>query len=125
MDKKSKSKATGALNAEEEKQPLAMQSSSEASTRKQANQTISDMSENSPSQRSPLGFQPTQALGEIDETTANVQVLLAFADKLGGLIFWKKLELADGQEVFALCFPLSKWSVNSSGGLAASGKKTG
>jgi hypothetical protein len=124
MKQKSKSEVTGELSVEEGKQPSAMPSSEEASTLKPENQSISDMSVSSPNQPNPIGFRRTPASREVDDATANLQILLAFADKLAGMVFWKKLELADKQVVIALCFPMSNWSVNEEGQLVAKSKKT-
>lgn len=113
MDKKSKSKVDGELKDEAGKTQSAMPSSNEEKT-----QNISATSENSQTRpQSQIGFHPTQALGEIDEITANVQVLTAFASKLGALVVWKRLALGDGQEVFALCFPTDLWTTNAQGEL--------
>lgn len=40
------------------------------------------------------------------------RIIQALAGALGELVFWKKVELADGQEVFALCFPVRKWGID-------------
>lgn len=40
------------------------------------------------------------------------RIIQALANALGELVFWKKIELADGQEVYALCFPVMKWGID-------------
>lgn len=40
------------------------------------------------------------------------RIIQALANALGELVFWKRVELADGEEVFALCFPVRKWEVD-------------
>lgn len=54
--------------------------------------------------------QPTKKSQVEVETQAGV--LLAFASRLGKLVEWRKLTLGDGREVYALCFPLSHWTVD-------------
>ena len=114
MTKKSKqSKVTGASNAEAGKQPLAMLSSSE----EPLSNILGMLGRDQIQEANQIGFQPTPALVEIDETTANVQVLTAFAVKLAKLVEWRRLELADGREVIALCFPLGVWQISPNGTL--------
>lgn len=94
------------------KQLLVSQSSSVAKAK-----NTSDMLDNSPTQaRSQIGFQATKPLAEPKETT-NARLVVTFATELGELVFWKKLELVDGQEVFALCFPTNSWTTNAQGEL--------
>jgi hypothetical protein len=112
MAQKSKSKASGESSVGAEKQRSATPSTSAA--RLPSTLATLESSQNPPSQ---IGFQPTPALGEIDDLTASLQVLTAFASKLGALVLWKRLELADGREVIALCFPLDKWEVTPNGSL--------
>jgi hypothetical protein len=114
MAKKSKSKVNGGSSVVAEKPRSATQSTDEAHL-----PSTSAMSESSQDPKSRIGFQPTQALGEIDDITANLQILTAFASKLGALVFWRRLQLENGQEVIALCFPGDKWEVSSSGALVA------
>jgi hypothetical protein len=111
MNNQSKSKATGELNGVEEKQRLAMQSSSEEKTKI----TLATL-ESSQSPKNQIGFQPTKPL-ELDEETTNAKLVVTFAAKLGALVVWKKLELADGTEVIALCFPTNSWTTNATGEL--------
>ena len=108
---KSKSKAIGESNAEEGKPPLATPSSNEAKTK-----TTSDTLASSQGQKNQIGFQATKPL-DMDEKTANAKLVVTFAATLGASVFWKKLELANGQEVFALCFPTNAWTTNAEGEL--------
>lgn len=114
-----KSKVTGGLNDGLEKEQLATQSSSAASTKKQEPQIILATSESSQTPKSQIGFQPTQALGAVDEETANAQIIAAFASKLGVMVSWEKIELEAGLTGFALFFPDDRWSVSNSGSLVA------
>lgn len=43
---------------------------------------------------------------------AHSRIVQAFAAKLGTLVFWRKVQLGDGQEVIALCFPTLLWEVD-------------
>jgi hypothetical protein len=121
MSKRSRSKVTGELSAAGEKQQSATQSSKEESASKQESPNTSATSASSQSPQSPTGFRVTQSSVEIDDVSANVQVLTALATKLGALVEWKRLELGDGREVIALCFPLEKWVVDPAGTLAKKG----
>lgn len=104
---KSKSNLDGELSAVEEKEPLVTQSSNAA-----PRPNTSDMSANSQTHpTSQIGFQPTKAL-EIDETTTNAHLVTAFAAKLGALVEWRRLTLADGRGVIALVFPLDSWEID-------------
>lgn len=114
---KPKSSQHGGSNGADGKQPLATQSSSVATTPKQAVPTILDTSENSANQQSQIGFQPTKLL-QTDETTNAVNIIMAFADKLGALVVWKDVEFEDGTSGIALVFPAEKWSVDTNGALA-------
>jgi hypothetical protein len=40
------------------------------------------------------------------------RIITALAKALGTLVFWRKVELGDGQEVYALCFPVRKWEID-------------
>ena len=103
----SKSKAPGELSVVEERTQLDTQSSNE-----EHRPNISGMSASSQIPPiSQIGFQPTKTLGEVDETTTNAKILTAFVDKLGALVEWRSLSLADGRKVFALCFPADKWQI--------------
>jgi hypothetical protein len=42
------------------------------------------------------------------------RLIQALGAKLGKLVEWRKLTLGDGSEVYALCFPVSKWEVDPS-----------
>jgi hypothetical protein len=72
--------------------------------------------------QSQMGFLPTKALGE-PETTTNARLVVTFAEKLGALVTWKKLELADGTEVIALCFPTNAWTTNAANELVVKEKE--
>jgi hypothetical protein len=119
MKKKSRSKVNGGSNAGDEKQRLDTQSIKE-----ERQSSTSAMSESSQSPKSQIGFQATPALGEIDDVTANLQVLTAFASKLGALVFWRRLQLENGQEVIALCFPLGVWDIGPNGSLVVKKKES-
>jgi hypothetical protein len=119
MAKKSKSKVNGGLSAGAEKQQSATQSTNEVRL-----PSTSATLESTQDPKSQIGFQPTQALGEIDDVSANTQVLTAFASKLGALIAWRRLQLVDGQEVIALCFPLGVWEISPNGGLVIKKKES-
>jgi hypothetical protein len=109
----SKSKVHGDLKSESEKLPLATQSSDVDKTA-----IILDTSESSASQKSQVGFQPTEAykaLGESKATT-NARLVVTFAAELGELVSWHKLETPNGV-VFALYFPTDKWTTNELGEL--------
>lgn len=56
---------------------------------------------------------------KVSQLTPNFQdapnaarIIQALAKALGTLVEWKKLTLGDGREVYALCFPVSKWEVD-------------
>lgn len=119
MAKRSKSKVSGESNAGDAKQLLATQSTDEVHL-----PGTSVTSENSQNPKSRIGFQPTPALGEIDDVTANLQVLTAFASKLGASVFWRRLLLENGQEVIALCFPLGIWNITPNGNLVIKKKES-
>lgn len=59
-------------------------------------------------------FQPTEnsVAAEDPPELTNSRLAQAFAAKLGKLVFWRRITLGDGQEVYALCFPVSKWTVD-------------
>ena len=117
MNKKSESKAIGESNAEAEKQLSDMPSSSEEKL-----PNILATSANTPDPQSQIGFLPTNPL-DIDEETANAKLVVTFAQKLGALVTWRRLELADGQDVIALCFSMDKWTVGNNNELVAKLRK--
>jgi len=39
-------------------------------------------------------------------------------------VTWRRLELADGQAVIALCFPMDKWSVSDKNELLVKSSQT-
>lgn len=105
--KQSKSKVSGELSEGEEKTQSGMLSSSG-----EQGKNISDTLESSATQvRSQVGFQPTKALGE-PETTTNARIVVTFANALGALVQWRKIELVDGSVVIALCFPTNVWEIS-------------
>lgn len=93
---------TGASSAETT-EPLSGTPSSSA-----ANPSTSDTWDFTPSEKT--DSQPTK--NSPNEVETQVGILLAFAAKLGKMVEWRKIELGDGREVFALCFPLSTWKVD-------------
>jgi hypothetical protein len=113
MNKRSKSRAAGESNGEAEKQQL-----DTPSTSVERPSSTSDTSGNSPNPKSLIGFQTTKALGDLDRDTANARLVITFASELGGLVEWKRLTLADGREVIALCFSLGAWEITPNGELA-------
>lgn len=116
--KQSKSRVHGELKDEAGSTQSATPSSSEAKK-----QNISGTSGSSQIQaQSQVGFLPTKALGE-PETTTNARLVVTFAAKLGSLVEWRKIQLADGREVFALCFPANVWGTNELGELEVKDEK--
>jgi hypothetical protein len=104
---KSKSNPAGASSDVDEKEPSVMPSTDEA-----PRPSISDTSASSPTQATnQIGFQPTKN-SVVDETTTNAQLITAFAGKLGSLVEWRRLTLADGRTVIALVFPTDHWQVD-------------
>ena len=57
-------------------------------------------------------FQPTPNSEIETPNLAYSRIVQAFAAKLGALVFWRRIKLGDGQEVYALCFPVRKWEVD-------------
>ena len=109
---------TGGSSEGDGKQLSATQSLSAAKPK-----STSATSGSSPTQaRNQIGFQPTKPL-ELDEQSTNAKLVVTFAAKLGALVVWKKLELADGTEVIALCFPTNAWGTNADGELVVKDKK--
>lgn len=111
------SKANGELKPGMTENPPASQSSSEELTRTQKNQSTSDTSGTTPTPTtSPGTSQPTPNLAEIPNTVKMIGAL-STSKAMKPLVEWRRLELADGSEVFALCFPLSKWELTPGGDL--------
>jgi hypothetical protein len=108
----SKSKAPGGSNEEAGKRQSGTQSSSAA----QARNTSATSGNSQTPPQSQIGFQATKPLGEPEETT-NARLIVTFAAKLGALVEWRKIALADGREVYALCFPTNAWTTNQDGEL--------
>jgi hypothetical protein len=42
----------------------------------------------------------------------HAKMIMAFVSKLGALVEWRKLKLGNGETVYALCFPVSKWLID-------------
>lgn len=108
---RSKSKAAGASSGGRARAQSGTQSSSAAKSA-----GTLDTSASTAGQKSRLIFQPTESW-HLDAESTNAQIVVAFATKLGALVQWRKIELADGSVVLALCFPLSEWSTNAEGEL--------
>src|SRR5688572_6990040 len=107
---KSKSNQAGELN-DGAKKPQSVSPSS-----KGAKLNTSDTLGSSASQQSQIGFQTTKPL-DISNEDGSARLIMAIADKLGNLVFWKRVELVDGREVIALCFDTAKWKTNDKGEL--------
>lgn len=73
------------------------------------NPSTSDTSATTAKAKSQKGSQLTPNLQDAPNA---VRLIQALAGKLGALVEWKKLTLADGREVYALVFPVSKWLVD-------------
>lgn len=112
MDKKSKSKVDGELKDV----AGSTQSGTPSSNEEKMQNTSATLESSQTRPQNQIGFQPTRPLGESEETT-NARLVVTFAAKLGALVAWKRLELADGREVFALCFPTNLWTTNAQGEL--------
>lgn len=105
MTKQSKSTPSGGLNAATTETPQVSPSSGEG-----RRPDTSGMSVTTPDPKTnQKGSQPTVNLQDVGN---NVRLLQALAAGLKDNVFWRKLELKDGQEVIALCFPTSKWQVD-------------
>jgi hypothetical protein len=113
---KSQSKAHG-VSSDVEESTLSVSQSSNGAKAKNTSATL----ENTVEAKSQIGFLPTKPLEEAKETT-NARLVVTFADALGELVFWRKVELVDGQEVFALCFPTNAWTTNAKGELVVKDK---
>ena len=109
MNKGSKSTHNGELKGETTGIPQASQSSSAALTQPPKSRPISATSATTAKAKSPKVSQATPNLQDVPNAVRLIQALGA---KLGALVFWRKVELADGQEVYALCFPVSSWQVD-------------
>lgn len=98
-----KSTPNGDLSAETTATPQDLQSSSAA------NLSTSDTSGTTRKAKSQTDSQRTPNLQDAPNAARLIQALAA---KLGELVEWKKLTLGDGQEVYALVFPVRKWHVD-------------
>jgi len=104
MEKKSESSPNGELKKETTAPPQALQSSGVGQL------SILDMSDSTvPTSPS---FQATGNLQEESPNATNAHLVQAFAAKLGALVEWHRIELGDGREMLALCFPLGNWEVS-------------
>lgn len=102
----SKSNHNGELSDGTTETPQASQSSSAASP------SISDMSGITALQNQDFPPMPNSPSLKTSDAVEKSRIIQALANALGELVFWKKVELADGQEVYALCFPVRKWEVD-------------
>lgn len=97
--------------------PRDLQSTSGESTKKPGNPNTSDMSGTTPTpMTSPGTSQLTPNLGEIPNAIRMIGALSS-SKAMKPLVEWRRLELADGSEVFALCFPLDRFEVSAGGDL--------
>jgi hypothetical protein len=103
VNKGSKSTRSGVSKEETTETPQASQSSSVE------NPSTLATSDTTAKAKSPKASQATPNLQDIPNAVRLIQALGA---KLGALVEWKRLTLGDGREVFALCFPVSKWEVD-------------
>jgi hypothetical protein len=72
-------------------------------------QSTSVISDTTAKAKNPKASLATPNLQDIPNA---VRLIQALAAKLGKLVEWKRLKLGDGEYVFALCFPVSKWEVD-------------
>lgn len=101
----SKSNRSGELKGATTGTRRGTRSSNAASAKKQGNRHISDTLDIT-AQKSP-NSQRTENLAN------DARMIQALADKMKPLAFWKKIELEDGSKCFALCFPVSKWNIQT------------
>jgi len=105
VSNKQKSKQNGELKREGTGIPQATQSSSVGSP------STSDTLGISVAIQSPKDSQRTPNSQE-NPNAIHARMIMAFVSKLGALVFWRKVKLGDGQTVYALCFPVSKWQLD-------------
>jgi len=115
MNKSLKSKQNGGRFPASAGLPQAMPFSGAGLTPLPDKRATSVTSASSPSPKNQIGFQPTQAL-DIDPNTALAKTLVTLAGNLGELVFWRNIELSDGQRVIALCFPVTSWTPDKDDG---------
>ena len=108
MTNKRKSKQNGALKSATTEHLPGMPSSGAGSIRKRGSQIISDMSDTIVPQKP--NFQP-MATWQGNANATNANLVQAFAARLGALVEWRRVELADGREGYALFFPDDNWQV--------------
>lgn len=99
----SKSNQAGVLKDGTTGTPQASQSTSAA------NPSTSGTSATTVKAKSPKDSQLTPNLQDVPNA---VRLIQALSVKLGELVEWKKLTLGDGQQVYALVFPVRKWEVD-------------
>ena len=104
MTDEKKSKGTGDPNREKTASPGGMPSSSAAEKR-----STSDMSDTTAQQS--LDFQPTRNSLEESDEQVWINIIQAFADRLGDLVEWRSITLKqpDGRKGYALFFPIDHW----------------
>lgn len=102
MTKKSQSNQAGVLR-KETTEPLPDSQSTNAVSRFTSDTSATTQSQKTDSQHT-VNFQ---------DVPNAVRLIQALAGKLGKLVFWRKIELGDGEEVFALCFPVRSWEIDS------------
>lgn len=73
------------------------------------NQSTSGTSDTTAKAKSPKDSQRTPNLQDAPNAARLIQAL---ASKLGKLVEWKRIKLGDGQEAYALIFPVRKWHVD-------------
>ena len=103
MTKNSPSTQAGDLNAETTATPQGLPSSNAG------NPSTSATSATTADPKSPKDSQRTPNLQDAPNAA---RLIMALGAKLGKLVEWRKVTLGDGQEVYALCFPVSKWAVD-------------
>ncbi len=103
MNKTLKSTQGGELSGVTTGTPQASQSSSGESP------STSAISDTTAKAKSPKVSPATPNFQDAPNAAHLIQTL---AKALGALVEWKKLTLGNGQEVYALVFPVSKWQVD-------------
>ena len=104
MSSELKSDQVGVLKEEMIVLPQASQSTNAASP------STSDISATTARAKSPKDSQLTPNFQDVPNA---VRLIQALAGKLGELVEWRKLTLGDGRTVYALCFPVGKWHVDT------------
>lgn len=120
MNDQLQSKQNGGQSSAAEKQPPVTPSSGVGLTQRQRNLFTSDTSANSANQKNPIGFQTTAPSG-LDPKTELAKTLVTLAGNLGDSVFWRSIELSDGQRIIALCFPVTSWTPDPDNGFIYKG----